>query len=564
MNAPSLPRTVLSCAVVFLCAAAAAQQQQQSTPSKTPPSNQDTAPQAPVVRITTRLVQVNVVVQDGKGQPIGDLKREDFTVLDDGIAQAISTFSMESSAAVHDAPPALPPNTFSNRLEQRAGVPTSVTIVLMDQLNTRFTDNVYARDQVVKFLSQIQPNDRVALYHLGSGLRILHDFTADASRLVRALARHKGGEEPALASSEPEPADTGNTELDDWLNNANERISDFYLRNRVVQTTAALEAIANHIAPLPGRKNLVWVSGSFPVSFGFDRLATPGNLSPNSGTFTYEIERAARALNNANVAIYPVDARGLVVGGFSAASPGPRTARGPAPNPFPGLPGLRLTHETMNLLAERTGGRAFYNTNDINGSIRRAIADSRVTYVLGYYPTHGKWDGRFRELKVRVNRAGARLRHRKGYIAFAEQPPTEQERHSALRAAARSPLDASAIGIIAQVTRVQAAGSDLLNVALKINGRDVTLHQEGGRWLGTVDVLFMQRGNEGRELTGDIRNLDINLSQERYLELSQRGILFTGKLGVARGAEELRIVIRDSTSTAAGSVVVPFARLVEN
>lgn len=554
MKSSSLQQATLACIFVLCLAAAGATQQ--TTPPKSP------AQEAPSVRVTTRLVQVSVVVQDSRNQPITGLTRDDFTLLDAGQPQPISVFSVESSAQLTTPAAPLPPNTFTNRSEQRSGTPTSVTIILLDQINTRFGDNVYARDQVIRFLGQIQPNDRVALYTLGAGITVLHDFTADASRLVRALARHKGGEEAALTASEPEAADTGDAELDAWLNNANQRMGDFYLRNRVRTTTAAMEAIANHVARLPGRKNLVWVSGSFPISFGLDRERSEGNMSPDSGVFTDEIERATRALNNANIAIYPVDARGLVVGNRTAAMRGGSTGRGPAVNPWPGLPGLALTHDTMNTLADRTGGRAFYNTNDINASIRRAIADSRVTYVLGFYPSHNKWDGKFRDLKVRVNREGARVRHRKGYFAFAEQPPAGTESRTAeLIESARSPLDAAALGITAQVKRVQAAGDDILNVTLRLDHRDVSLRQEGDRWVGAVDLLFMQRGNEGRELTRDVQTMQINVSQSRYAQFESQGILFSGRVPVAAGAEELRLVVRDTGSTAVGSLAVPFSQL---
>ena len=130
----------------------------------------------PTIRVTTRLVQVNVVVHDKKGEPIADLKKEDFTILDKGKEQKVAVFAVDSIDAPRKAWPKLPPNIFSNRI-QRADTPTSTTVILFDGLNTRFQDQAYARKQIVKFLGGIQPHDRVALYLLGSDLRILHDFT---------------------------------------------------------------------------------------------------------------------------------------------------------------------------------------------------------------------------------------------------------------------------------------------------------------------------------------------------------------------------------------------------
>jgi VWFA-related protein len=180
------------------------------------------------------------------------------------------------------------------------------------------------------------------------------------------------------------------------MNAANQCLTDFYTVNRVERTAGTLEDIANHLAPLPGRKNLIWVSGSFPLYIWLDAPYTPAIATQERRTFSNEIERAARALNNAGLAIYPVDARGLIAPSFANRRPG--STRGDIPGrrgyqaPITLSPN-RANFDALNTLADRTGGRVFYHTNDILGSIRRAIDDSRVTYVLGYYPSHGQWDG---------------------------------------------------------------------------------------------------------------------------------------------------------------------------
>src|SRR5260370_2137977 len=121
----------------------------------------------PTIRVTTRLVQVNVVVHDRKGEPLSDLKKEDFTILDKGKEQKVAVFAVDSIDAPRKAWPALPPNIFSNRV-QRPASPTSTTVILFDGLTTRFQAQAYARGQIVKFLGEIQPHNRDALYLLGS------------------------------------------------------------------------------------------------------------------------------------------------------------------------------------------------------------------------------------------------------------------------------------------------------------------------------------------------------------------------------------------------------------
>jgi VWFA-related protein len=528
--------------------------------SPAPPANQ--APQAkheqPVLKVTTRLVQVNVVVQDRHGQPVTDLTKDNFVVFDQKEQQKISTFSMESNRLLATPAQAPPPNFFSNRYEQKSGVPRAVTVVLLDGLNTQFLDMAYARNQVIKFLEQLQPQDRVALYTLTDQLRVLHDFTSDATSLLRVIQRYKGRYSHELAASEDvETSDTGNQLLDDFLNAGAQRIADLYAINRVQRTAAAIEEIANHLAALPGRKNLVWVSGAFPFYIGLGVDPTAANLTAERRTFSEEVERAVRALNNANLAIYPVDARGLIAPAFGK----PLSAtRGGVPSTITLSPN-RANFDSMNILAERTGGRAYYNTNDIRGSIRRAIEDSRVTYVLGYYPTHQEWDGKFREIKVKVNRPGLEIRSRRGYFAFAEKKLDPKQVQAVLRAAISSPLDATDLGLTVRVTPVEIPGMRKMKTEFNVAQRDLTLNADGDRWVGALDVLFVQFSPQGKPLKTDLKTVGMNLTQARYNQVKHAGAIFTLDEPIVDGAGQLRVVVRDTTSGSLGSVSVPLEKL---
>ncbi len=275
-------------------------------------------PAPPPVRVSTRLVQVSVIVE-AHGKPVTGLKKEDFALYDQGQPQEIAFFSELSNTAAANstggatAASALPPDMFTNRIAQKPGVPPSVTVILLDMLNTHSGDMAYARNQIVKFIEALQPEDRVALYGLGDQLYILHDFTRDSTALIAALQRYKNTESFKVSASEMSASDTGDDDLDAFIDATSQKFSDFYTINRVEETASALEAIGNHLAALPGRKNLVWVSSSFPFEIGYDAPTGPGDTSEHK-VFNAEIENAARALNNANVAIYPVDARGLVAG----------------------------------------------------------------------------------------------------------------------------------------------------------------------------------------------------------------------------------------------------------
>jgi VWFA-related protein len=163
--------------------------QQPASPVSPPPA--PAAMPETVLRATTRLIQVNVIVHDKDGKPVRDLKKEDFTLLDNGKPQQIAFFSMDSNAVLPQSAK-LPPNVFTNQLRQKSAVPASVTVILIDELNTKIQDQLYARQQVIRYLKTIHPEDRVAIYALGSGLRVLHDFTTDSSDLLRRLEKYTG------------------------------------------------------------------------------------------------------------------------------------------------------------------------------------------------------------------------------------------------------------------------------------------------------------------------------------------------------------------------------------
>jgi len=540
-----MPKMNWRCRTALACAAAIALSATAQTPA--PPAKQET----PVIRKTTRLVQLSVIVTNKDGQPVTDLGRDDFELFDNGKPQAVSVFSMESVRTIATPSAPLPPNTYTNRLERRGEVPTSVTVILLDTINTSFHDRPYAKQQILKFLGQIRPEDRIALYVLSNrGVSVLHDFTSDATPLLRALARYQSREEHQVAGSEPDDYATGFDDFDSLFANQVERMSNFYLQDRVSRTVDGLEAIAHHLGGLPGRKNLVWVSATFPISFGLDALPSQSNLSPERGIFTGAVERAARALNEANLAVYPVDARGLI-GAFGTSAQfatmmGGRGGKAITPrSPF-------LNHDTMVVLADRTGGRAFYNTNDISGAVRRAVEDSRVTYELGFYPTHGQWNGRWHELKVQVKRRGVQVRYRRGYFAYPDRELDDKARRALLLEAALSPLDATALAVTVQAQPGTEANQ--WRFVLRFDPQELQLTEENGTWTDQLDVLIVQRSARGQIVDHFETTIVLKLPSTAYEQLKREGFALSKHIVVNPAAEELRVIVRDANSGAIGSV----------
>jgi len=517
--------------------------------------------QPPVFRSATRLVQINVVVHDKHGQPVADLKKEDFVVVDRGKPQAISFFSMDSASGVA-APPQAPlaPDVFTNLPAERKGVPTGVTVILLDLVNTGWTDQHYARDALLRFLKQIEPQDRIAIFTLGGhGLTLLHDYTTDAASLVERLKSEKGDLPTTLDASTLD--DSTQQELRDMgldgIADGNEREADFFTTNRVVNTLAAFEVIAQHLAGLPGRKSLIWLSGGIQLMIGFDELPSAGDKfsSRDQRIFTPEMDAAVRALNNSGIAVYPVDARGLMPpAGFSA------SARTP-PKSLPSLAKQNANSDTMLELASRTGGHAAYNTNDLSGAIRRAVDDGRVTYTLGYYPADAAEDGRFHEVKVTVDRSGVDVRFRKGYFAMRPAAQTADSRRRDMRAAVWSPLYSTAIPVAARVDFIDET-QKTINVFIQLDSSTVSFRKDGDRWKAVLDVAYVQRDDHGRNKgDGEVDTLSIALTDDNYRKLTQQGMIHQHRSPRAAGATTLRIVVRDADTGSVGSVTVPINQI---
>jgi len=507
----------------------------------------------PTIRVTTRLVQVNVVVHDKKGSPVSDLKKEDFTILDKGKEQKVAVFTVDSVDAPPKAWPALPPNIFSNRF-QGAETPTSITVILFDGLNTRFQDQAYARKQIVKFLSEIQPHDRVALYLLGGDLRILHDFTNNSDHLAKALSKYRGRISGELDAADPAPREpTGDDVLDQFLSNSDQAISDFYSVNKAQSTLDAMEAIAHHLASLPGRKNLVWVSGGFPFTLGLEPDDfSMSNPSREHRSFSEETARVARAMNDANIAIYPVDARGLIaIPSMTASMPSPGLRRGTLKSLTP------PNQDTMQILADRTGGRAFFNTNDLTSAVRNAVNDAKVTYTLGFYPDGDEWDGKFHEIKVKVARSGVDVRYRKGFVAFTAHTPSAQAIKAEIQNAIRTPLESTGIGVNARTDPVDKPQPGSLQIITQIDQANIVLQPQNDRWIGALELVWVQVASDGKVLNIETQALSMNLKKDRYDEIQKRGLILTKVIQPIENASHLRIIVVDHATGNVGSLQIP-------
>ena len=460
--------------------------------------------QGPVIRTNVQVVEVSIVATNAKGSPAEGLKAADFRVWDNGKEQIVTGLEKIRSQAAY-VPANLPPDTYSNRFGN-AGQPRVLSMILLDAVNTKGRYQAIGRHAVETILEQMKPGERVALYAFGSELRVLHEFSSDKRLLLARIRAYHGELTPRddllrdyrLPSNLPPPA-------------YQRQIFD---HDRVVNTFAAMEALANHVKGEPGRKNLVWVSEGFPLLVG------GGGFVDH---FQKELGRAMAALNDAGVSVYPID---LSVNGNIG---------------------------TFRDVADSTGGKAYYNRNDFDRGVRLALDDSREVYWLTYSPDTIAQDGAYHRIRVQTTRRGVELRYRLGYYAPGREEDSSVVAKDRMTELISSPLDASGIGIQATVK----PAADQIALAIRIDPADPALAPSAGKWTGALQLAAMQTGAAGERLGGVNQAAEINLDQATYERAREQGLPFEMKFPRQAAAVAVRIGVVDDRGGNAGSLSVP-------
>ena len=484
-----------------------------------------------VLRTDVHSVEVSIVATDAKGKPAEGLRAADFRVFDNGKEQTIASFEkIDSRAAPGQV--GLPPNTYSNRIGGEKK-PQVLSMILLDANNTAYRLQSVMLRAVEHILEQVQPEERVALYAFGSRFVTIHDFTSDTASLLATL-RNYHGEVPDFAWAVVDP-DLGSNDLP-HLAGILERVT----AGKAVDTFEALVAIANRVKGVPGRKNLVWISQGFPMTVGDPQAHRASDaLDPYQmaihgawRTFGVELGRAVTALNNAGVAVYPIDARGL--------------SRSSSVND---------NIHTMVQVASATGGKAFHDRNDREQGVREALEDSREVYVLTYSPDNIAHDGRYHRIRVQSTRPGVRVRYRQGYFAPNGDEAAVATLAENLTHTLDSPLDVAEIGIQAS-SKVGSGGADDVNIAVQVDLSDIGLAHEAARWKGALRLEAVQIGPLGEHYEGVTQAAQLDLLPETYRKTLAEGLKLEMKLQRNPAATAVRVAVADETSGRTGSVTI--------
>jgi len=511
------------------------------------------AQQPPTFGASAELVVIDLIATDDDGRLVSDLRAEEIEVLEGGKPQRVEfvrlitvggTAPRDGGTATR-APSGSPPATAAGGLLP-AAVSTLSLVVVVDLSTLPFDLLAHTREAVVRMArSELEPGTRLMLVTFERGLQVRHAFTDDVGRFaaaVETLTPSAGDGEAALADLVDRVEDTCDGSLGAVQNAI--ALARAYVENARLSLTGAAEglgAVARYLAPLPGRKHVVFYSAGYPMdpaasaAMVVEGICGPPGGAGQSGmqTGSGEAQTALRvgaaidstgllrglvdAANRAQVSVYTVDARGLVSDAVAARSRAPtRLARGGALQAVTQR-SVRAPQEILHSIADGTGGTASVNTNELARGMRAAATDARGYYLLAYAPPGGRKEGRYYPIEVKLKRPGLRARYRRGYEWLSEAKRSERALSAALRFPGLYAEDGLALDPWVEAGK--------LNVAVILPTRALAFRSEGELYRNELMLQGLLRDDRGRPV-GDrylfTKTIDMKLPQARYAELRAR------------------------------------------
>ena len=501
-------------------------------PSQTPLAAQSPAkpPQqsGSVIRTTTRLVTLDVVVTDKSGKPVKNLTAADFTILEDGNPQQISNFEppeFHSSVSARSATGAPSGTPASARASQNPGI--ARTILVLDEMNTAFVDQSFAWQKMKSYLASqgptlAQPTELMFL--TDKKLFKIADYSQDSAVLLAGLKKHE--------LNLPGQLMRGN-----GVQGA---------ATRLIASLLAVDEIALSNASLRGRKNVIWIGSGVP------QLSSVGVSLSDRDVLSSSVRSAVNWLQETQTTIYTVDPRGVEV------SP-EIVNEGLLGGSFLAGPGTQAPGELIfEALAPQTGGRILRGRNDIDVAVGEATADGASYYTLAYYPANNVFDGQFRKIRVKLSSPDLQARTQEGYLAIDEGfGASDKDIDYALSRAVKSPVA-------------------FRSVTFQVVGKNLGSQPPSARFIVSVDRealswISQENGDERAELTlvtaeisksdavlrYKVRELEFLLSKEKFNDPANSLVKFSVNVELPLKTDHVRFVLRDAATGSMGTADCP-------
>jgi VWFA-related protein len=520
-------------------------------------------PGPPTFRAGTTLVDFTIVAVDARGNPVTDLRKDEIAILEDDSNRPVAFFQFEgtptSPPAIAIPPTPLPPAAFTNRTGYAPNGPRHLIAIVLDLINTSIAGQVQLQTELVHYLKQLPTEAHVGLYAISEHAVAIHDFTQDTESLRARLekgditvnARGLATTRDTLgmvAAARAEQQSSLKAMLDaQGRSEGDVNMQIAKLRRRL--TLAALDSVGQHLAGVPGRKSMVWISHGFA-------------LTDYYGTYTDQVSGTSQQLATRDVAVYPVEAGGVVgdsASGVSDQSFGSTKGHSPSQNTFgvtsanrSGAVDRGRVQGTGELIAAITGGRVIRNNNDLTEGLRAASDDLRGTYSVGFYAVTNP-DNQWHRLRVRVSRRGVTLRHRQGYLSAStavsqsREWPEEQWNDVAYR-----PLISTAVRLDAHA--MFSGGT--LKLALNVASEDLQFRQTDSRLVADVDIAVVEKTTEPTNVR--VQSASVDVATAVTLPPT---VAVASEFILNPDTKSVRVVVRDKSTGRYGSVDLPLAQL---
>lgn len=552
--------------------------------------------QVPTFQANANLVLVDVVVRD-KGKPVEGLQQADFQVLEDGKPQAITVFEEHKATDVQESAkaPELPPHVYSNIPTYR--VTSAANVLLLDSLNTPQSAQTNARAQMLKYLHTIPPGTQIAVFTLASRLRMISGFTTDVGTLEEALnPKNTPAQQSMMLDSSGDAAfqkEIGETmgagipEMDDEVNDFQRDRQAFQEEQRMQITLGAFGELARYLSTVPGRKNLIWVSGGLSGALDPDLSRMSANQASRFGP---AVRMVNAELTRARVAVYPVDARAQMTLTDSNVANAVAPMEGGINRDLQAAKGEAVQNDVttpqqwgesqqeMKLVAADTGGQAFYNTNAVGKAVEEAIADGENYYMLGYAPQGARDDGAYHTIAVRIAESEYELAYRRGYFAV-DPNQTGQETPMLSPIAEAMEHGVPPLSQVIFEARALPAGDPELHglqptpgpagkpaeplqapvtryfVDYSIDPHHLELKDlPGGKQQVELEVTQAVYDSQGKRLNFTDAGLEVTLTAAQMASDMRNGVRVRQEIDVPAGPVWLRLGVRDATSGRIGTL----------
>ncbi len=542
-----------------------------------PGGSQQTSPQAGKITTTTELVLVPTIVTQ-KGAHLPGLTKDDFAILENGKEQKIGVFEEIRTTTDRIPKPELAAGQFANLDTHDI---RRMTIIAIDMINTPTIALAKVRDELVSYLGDAAASDEplgiVAL--LPGGIQVLHDVTTDKKVLMLALDSFRTHQPvrgaktvtPAIdeqpmqtfyTASTEEQADRFARVLDAWGTSmdAQQQLQRMQGRMARISTLEALQQLAQMLAGFPGRKTVVWASASFPFAeglFSTDKgLSTSYSLDKAGSSLDY-IAYTWQLLNEANIAIYPVDARGLVNTAYDGVM-SPDNKYSPSYVQKQSVQDdFRDSITTFENMATATGGKPCYGRTDLRNCFKEATQDSHDYYLLGYYVDRSKSKPGWKKLEIKTKASGVKVRARSGFFLTPSGMNADAIRKTDIGTALVSPLSYSGLYFRGSWLDTEARGAKKgVKYELQVPASSVSIDESDGNRLN-MEFVATVTGKDGKPAANLGQTLDRRLPAPAVQEIRTNGIRYRNTLELEPGTYLVHFVVRDNLAARTGSVVIP-------